>query len=1755
MTQLGIQYEQLLKEDLAKLDSWHGKAQVATLISTVTASVISPDTIFGPEYWRQNLIQPVRFGSAIDIVLASNPDSMFLEIGPHSTLKGPIRQVCQASPQKPFKYTSALIRGESCFKNLLSAIGRLYQEAIPLDLTDFYPNSKTLHGLPTYAWDHKESYWSESRVSRDWRHRKYAQHPLLGARVPEPPELEPQWRNMLYLSEELWLADHKVNSDIIYPFAAYIAMAGEALRQITGSAAGTQTRAGYRIRRAVASRALVISETEGHELVTTLRRRRINDHEDSSQWFEFTISSYAGNAWQKHCVGQIMAIPSEAPNVSAGRLTKLPRKVEHTRYYEYLADIGMDYGPAFRILRNITASTTVQEASGEMLVQHTPSYLLHPVAIDAIFHLVVLAKVQGLGRGIKATMVPTVIESLDIFPAAGEAVVSRGWITTSAGARGFSLDGTPVFRLSGIELAPYALEHSGIKGAADPHSAARLEWLPHADFINLAPLCKPPPSNRDKTLLTEELTLLCIIETLDKIKGVQPGRSHFSDWRRWLEGEVAHATDTERKYLDMSVEERRKQIRDRYKTLTGSGDANNFAQAAKAVCDNAEEIFTGSVDAIDVLTQDSLLTRLYSSATFDYGELVRLLAGKEPTLRILEVGAGTGGTTDVVLRGLIPEEEGGLPYYSKYTFTDVSAGFFPNAKERFSKAPNMEYRVLDISDGLPPDFEVSSYDVIIAANVVHATPCLNKTLKNLNQLLRPGGMLILAELCTTMRSPGYIFGTFSGWWLGADDGRTNEPFVSPSRWHDELLASGFSGVDTIVKDDEAPYTSTATYLSRRIETKTRGNELSLLTIDSNSAVAVLLKDTLQSAGYNVTEVMFGEQSLPKHHDVLCCIDLEVDFLHDHLDEDRLKAFQTMIRELDEDQHLLWLTKPAQVKCADPRAAMTIGLARTIRTELGLSFCTLEIGPGESQLAELVAKVLGKIRRDEDRNTLASEKEYVVVDGQVCIGRYKPFKLEKDLAERSLSGCDTSLVLDVGQPGLISSLTWTKRAINSSTEVGVDDVVIRTLAVGLNLRDVLVAMGRIPQAVQARPELGLDFAGIVTACGSGVQDLSVGERVFAVTYRDSGLASRVVTDRRLVFKIPDKMSFAQAASIPTIFTTAITSLLKIARLERGQSVLIHSACGGVGMAAIQICRMVSTEIYATVGSKEKEDYLVEHFGIPRHRIFSSRHASFQDRLMTETDGYGVDVVLNSLSGELLHASWNCVAEFGIMVEIGKRDLLDHGQLDMNPFLANRRYACFDGFECARRRPQMIRDALECFLEGYARGELSSVSTITTFPAQDVIQAFRHLQNGNHIGKVAVTMDDVDTPSMMSLTVPSYKPICFNPEASYLLTGGLGGLGKATAVWLVEHGARSLTFLSRSAASPEVREFVEELSSMGCHVVCIAGQAENISDVRRAVASSKLPIKGIFHLAMVLKDAPFVNMSWSDWEQVTRPKVQGAWNLHNELLKAEHPLDFFWLASTNVSVMEQSGQGNYAAASTFLEAFCQYRRGLGLPASVLNICAIEGVGFVAGNAAAHRSLKARGIAFVREREYLDSVELAIHASTPDILVPGQQQQQQHHSPWRNDGQIIMGLRSELHLEDPQNRVPWRRDRKMGFYHNTELLQGSGEEAGGRNSSTLKQIIHRIVHGGEEGDEIEVRRQLAQEFGNKVMDLMMRPGGDEVDLSLGLLELGLDSLVATELRRWFRGVVGFTITVAEIMEAESVLTLANVAAERLRSTQSRV
>lgn len=500
----------------------------------------------------------------------------------------------------------------------------------------------------------------------------------------------------------------------------------------------------------------------------------------------------------------------------------------------------------------------------------------------------------------------------------------------------------------------------------------------------------------------------------------------------------------------------------------------------------------------------------------------------------------------------------------------------------------------------------------------------------------------------------------------------------------------------------------------------------------------------------------------------------------------------------------------------------------------------------------------------------------------------------------------------------------------------------------------------------------------------------------------------------------------------------------------------------------------------------------------------------------------------------------------MVEIGKRDFLGQGRLDMESFEGNRAFFGIEMWPIITKQPHRIRKLSEQFLGYYRSGALKPIRPIRVFEAADVESAIRTMQKGEHIGKLVVRIPE-DASEIVAK--PARRGVSFRTDASYLLVGGLGGLGRSIAMWMVEQGARHLIFLSRSGGKkPTEVAFARALQGAGCTVDIVMGSVTQLDDVVRAVEQAQAPIAGVVQLSMVLRDQLFADISIDDWEAVTAPKIEGTWNLHTAL--AKQPLDFFVLFSSFAGLIGQRGQANYAAGSTFLDAFVQFRHGLGLPASVLDVGAVAGVGFVSERPDLIQFFKTTSHHFLSEQDVLDSFELAVQKSAPGPREPSSSDK-----GFVAESQVALAMRSTIPLSSPHNRNVWKRDARLSLYRNLEAEAAKAGPDGGEarpasGESDQDAAIWKL-HAAVEGDPKVLTQdafiqQLAQSIGAAFFSFMMKPI-EELDVTERLTNLGFDSLVAIEVRNWLRLRLAIEMSMLEIMSGGTIRGLAELAARK--------
>ncbi|KAJ6008477.1 Acyl transferase/acyl hydrolase/lysophospholipase [Penicillium herquei] len=1709
MAEIGSSYHSLIQNISVK-------APERLFFSSVDDGKLVRDASLGPDYWQKNSESPVLFRSAVLSLLRHevSRNMVFLEIGPHSALEGPLRQI-QSETSNTSPYSSTLIRNKNDVESLLGTIGKLHSLKYPLDMKKVVPSGSSLPNLPRYPWDHSKRYWYESRLTKEWRHPAHPHHNLLGRRVAESTDFDASFRNLFHMDNAPWMRDHKIGTDIIFPFAGYAGMIGEALRQLNGS------QNGFKLRKTVISTALILQDNGSPvEIMTTLRRNRLTIAADSD-WWEFTIAAHNGSNWTKHCFGEAKSHSDES--FLEQKITQLVRKVPTSTCYNAMARAGLNYGPTFQRLGGVCADTLRQEATAEISTREYDSrdYHLHPSIIDASLQLYSAAATKGYANAPARMMIPTRIEEIYISSCYENIQLRVSAKNTPNGSiigngECATHNGRIVLRASGVKLSCVQDDP-----AQSPDGFARLEWGPHIDFMDVASLIKQPTYDRGAYMdLLTELSHLCMVQSRRNIAKLDTSLVHMHKYRDWVNHQLQSVDVQHLEELPSDLIE--------YKIDSMIGNLENSlasvaALAIQRICRNVPKIFTGELEALDILLTNDTLTDLYTLMDqIDQTQLHKHLAHLKPNLRILEIGAGTGGSTAHILNTLTADKR---TLYSRYTFTDISAGFFPAAKERFKMYSSIEYTTLDISqDPSEQGFDGRKYDLIIASNVIHATASLNETLCNVRKLLEPNGHFILNELASTHKWVNYIWGVLPGWWCGEADGRINEPYISIERWREELTAAGFLAPDAVVFDAKEPYQLGAVIVTRPDLDAFSKKRVTLLALCQSSPVKIL-REGLVNRGYVVDYRELNDTLLlPAKQDVIAMLDDEVSFFED-LDDQRLNSFKKLVENL-KNSRLLWVTGLSQVQCYDPQFAQINGIARSIRLEMLVEFGTCEVDDISSSASKII-DVFEKFELRQDAEILKPDYEYAILNNVVHVGRFHSFSPESELLQ-SKSG--NSVALQVGKLGRLSSLHW---SYQDTRVLRNDDIEIEVHATGLNFKDVLCAL----DIVQAPGNgFGLEAAGVVRRTGPNVRDLEVGDRVMLLS---SGCFSTdVVVSEKVCERIPAGLSFEDAATMPCVFATAMYSLFEVGNLQSGQSILIHSACGGVGLAAIQLAQMAGARIFATVGSEEKIKFLVERYGLSRKNIFNSRDMSFAENVMKATDDEGVDLALNSLSGELLHATWSCIGEFGKMIDISKRDAIGFGKLDMVHFIPNRSYSCVDLDHICRKRPNVAKKLLKQISHLLKERYIHPIRPIQVFKADTILDAFRYMQQGIHLGKIVVSMRGPTGGLTVQSNIQVQRtPISFDSSGVYLLVGGLGGVGRSVSTWMAAHGARHLIYLSPSAGTKLSHcEFAKELLSMGCHVDFVQGDVSSLKDVIKAVTRSEGRLKGILQMCMALDNQTLSRMTSKEWTFVVDPKVKGTWNLHNASTSANCDLDFFVMFSSISGICGQPGQTNYAGANTFLDAFSQYRLSQGLPACSIEVGAVEEVGYLAEHEGIKQQLKASNAlpSAVSESEVLTALELAISKPQP---------KKEQSSVLRNNN-ICLGLRSSIPLDDANNRLVWKKDIRMAVFHNKE---SSDSATGTPISDDLKSFIQAAKADAALLANPDSAHFLAVEIGKKLFSFLLKPEEDLVTWC-SLAELGMDSLVAIEVRQWWRQIFEFDISVLEMLGMSTLDALGQHAATEM-------
>ncbi|KAM7191954.1 polyketide synthase [Naviculisporaceae sp. PSN 640] len=1676
------------------LESGEPVAKGTLMISSVLGEKANRHTLSAGQYWVDNLVSPVRFADALQYLVQSAPRAHglpvgcaanFLEVGPHGALRRPLLDtVTPLSAGKTIEYLSALSRfdGTTPTKTIMEVVGRLFasgQSPVQTVLAANQPTEETyLVDLPQYPFDHSSSqiHRFESRLSREWRLREGEKgSSLLGIPSVDVNPLQPTWRKVLSIEELPWIGEHIVSGVPYFPGAGSLMMALEAVKRWYGTGAGetdSKVFKGWDIKEAQFLNPIVVREGTTTEVLTHLRPLAKSNSRAEVQIFAL-VDGYWAECFRATIAVKLQDRVEVVTPIDGGSeertLSKTVRQlfedvkarctqpVTKQAFYDWQSRHGLEYGPVFARLDGIAWDGN--DGSTGQIIPLSAS--VRQEAESVLF-------AEESGVLVHPAVLDAAFQLCSTSPSGGMSkVLHTTCIPTKMrnvffSATGWQASGDSV----GSPLQVSAISKHKATGRGIESSLA---------------------------IFSNDGEQLCVIKDFQ----LSP---------------VSSATGT------------------------GLGSEDSKVKGGNLVTSIEWKPHLSMLSPTQMQEYCSSIRGPEPpdrSPNPQLDAFLELWAHATPSTppKILSIGGGTDNqilATHIISLLEVAEDRNGSLAFSECVVAEVSPDDLTLAKARASQWPaeRVRFEMLETAtsdqkthteaSGVGNGYQL----VLVCARALETEAICGTVLQKAREVMDSnGGHLVLYE----ENRP-------SGSGLSLLSSRE-----SSSRFLDGLLVqAGFSGVELLSNNPEGWNVAVSSVLARYKAPQLPRRPVFVVSDDDQQGVELARKLAASTRGSSPAILTLSgildaqeSESISSTDDVIFLADFESSLLVD-IDEPAFLATREVIRRA---RHILWVTGSNSASPA--LSGLKDGLLRALRSEyadkrlVSLSIAQTELDT--QTIAEYIAHIcLASFIGNRE------EVEYVVnEEGLLQTGRVVEMKgLDNDLVaanEADAKEIKTEpwlpgppLKLAVETPGSLDSLRLTDDSESYNKPLGPNEIEIEAKAWGVGFRDVFIALGQLPEEVN---EIGLDCAGVVSRVGDGCSgDIRPGDRVFMYMVGVMRMWPRA--DQACVVKIPNGLSFGDAcAAMGVCAVTAWHALATVGRLGKGDKILIHSGAGATGQSAIQVAQHLGAEVFVTVGHEVKKDILLKAYGggesgLREDHILYSRDLSFAKGVKRLTAGYGVDVVLNSLAGDGLQASWECLAPYGRFLEIGKVDIRGNSNLPMAQFAGNCSFSAVDLRHIAVYRKDILRTILESVVDLVQQGKLRPPTPVRTYKVSQVEHAFRYLQSGKNVGRIIIEINH-NTPVQKFIT-PSYKAWRFDPEAAYLVAGGLGGIGRSILGWMADRGARHILVPSRTgAASSEASRLVEELADRGVNISTPKCNVANAHQLVTLVKECERPIKGCINAAMALNDSTFENMSHAQWQSTVSSKVWTSWHLHQVLPKE---LDFFILLSSVSGVIGNPGQSNYAAGCTFQDSLAKYRQSQGWKATSIDLGAVRDVGVIAESDKLHSKLTSslRDMRQVTPEELLNTLDLFCDP----VNAP----------PY---SQIILGLVSDNpDVEDPSfMQQPLFRNVSSRW----RLHQKKGDSSSGKTLSN--QALFDQATTREERLDV-IRQALCKKLARA---LSIKP--EDMDTRRPLHAFGVDSLVSVEIRNWFLKEFSADVAVFELMNGRSVEAIVELAAERVK------
>ncbi|PKS11761.1 hypothetical protein jhhlp_001750 [Lomentospora prolificans] len=1671
---------------------------------------IGASTLSG-EYWSRNMVNQVRFSQALEYAIsASGPIDLALEVGPHPALKSPAIQTFKAVTGGEVPYVGTLRRGADDVEALAEGLGSIWQflgaKAISfaafdrrLHADDSGAHSpKLLKDLPSYAWEHDRVYWHESRYSKGFRTSNQRPHQLLGTKLPDGTENEVRWKNYLHPREIPWLVHHQVDRQIVFPAAGYLSATIEAVAQIYG----IQSIQLIDLYDVVIGQALVLEENSSVETLFSFRVIEEAEHYVEAVFSFFSASTKDSTSMSKNAHGNLritLGVPSEdelpSPYISEREFLE----VDPQRFYNTVRDIGLGYTGPFQKI--IEARRRSGESSG---VIQTPErenegdtpLIIHPGTFDCAIQSIILAySFPGDGR-MRSIYLPTSINRLRVDPSSiirhkgptASKVRFFAYITSnrptdlSGDVEIHSEDGSATLvQLQGLRTTPL----TPAAPSNDLQLFFKTSWQPDS------PIGSPSlwggggnSYDYDLAFAQERVAYYYIRQLHEAIPpserlGLQWYHKAFYEYIDHVLAWVAQGThpfakaewanDTQYELVEI------------FERFPDSIDL----RIMRAVGTNLESAMRQDMNILEAMMKDNMLNDFYATSLGmeaylqDMARMVGQLSHRYPHMNVLEIGAGTGGATDMVFQQLKGS-------FASYTYTDISSGFFENAQVKFHQhRAKMTFKVLDIEkDIITQGYTPHSFDLIVASLVLHATRDLEQTMHNVRKLLKPGGRLIMLEI--TDNDPirfGFIFGGLPGWWLGYDQGRKLSPCVGIEEWEALITKTGFSSIEAITSHNKTfplPLSVIAaqaldgrvTFLLDPLSERSESLQLDSLTIlgGGTSKTAELAREIEAAVGYQYKSkpkrILFLEDvsrhDLPFLGSIVSLVDLEDEPSFERMTSGKLAALQEIFKQ---NKTVLWVTRGALH--GSPYRNMYRGLQRTMQKELThLKVQMLDFASETDINAKVIAS---KLLQMEATNVWEQagrtsdmlwyqETEVLIHNSRTLVPRIRldSKRNQRYNSSRRLITEDISLdqaVVGVRHSG--SSFVIEQRNDTQNTA--------RPGYVDVCLEYSLLKTVKLPNG---------SFLYLSTG-----HDIMSDEQVISLSVT---LESRIRTPESWVLRLNSESEEESKRALLGLYLQILTENI-LWGVKAGESVAILNPCYSLGNILTQNSAERGVNIILLTDAATGKEITA--------RPWTSIHP--------RATKYALGRVIPRNLRRFIHSGGSDDLVAAIIDALPPKCVVVNQQdfTSLGPSVGM-------GYSTVSAVAGHLQAAWTRSILSVTVPEshpLVAISQLAKYPASLSKQTFLSWSS------LAVT------PVQLQ---PATKVVRFSKDKTYWMVGLTGSLGLSLCEWMAQRGAK---YIALSSRNPRVDDgWKQAMADLGCTVRVFANDVTNRDDVlslHKKISETLPPIAGVAQGAMVLDDALFPDVDLDRFHKITKPKVNGSIYL-DELFSTDQ-LEFFVFFSSVAYVTGNAGQSIYGAASAFMASLATQRRRRGLAASVINIGAILGTGYVSRELSLQQQeyLRKVGLVWMSEQDAHEIFAEGILASRPDSA---------------DSPEFETGLRTdEGRSRDIVSEPPMLQH--LGIKGN---IAGSVGVQTKENIKTKARLLTATTHE-------QVFDILKEGFLLKLQTaLQADPNKPMLDLSLD--EIGADSLVAVDIRSWFLKESGVDVPVLKILNSPSVRDL---------------